>query len=141
MSFTFDPRGRFVLVQAIVVGSKRVLQARLALDTGATITQLAPWVLEEVGSPPPVARTFPVATAGGMVFVAETRVARVQALGVTLANFRVLSHALPPATKLDGLLGLDFLRERLLQTDFRRGRVRLRRPWRWPWSARRDSAQ
>ena len=35
-------------------------------------------------------------------------------------------------THLDGLLGLDFFRARILTIDSVRGTIALRRPWRWP---------
>jgi hypothetical protein len=37
----------------------------------------------------------------------------------------VLSHALPPTTGIDGLLGLDFLRGSVLTIDFQNGQIDL----------------
>lgn len=40
-------------------------------------------------------------------------------------RFPVLCHTLPPSATVDGLLGLDFLRKRLLTIDFASGLVSL----------------
>ena len=46
-------------------------------------------------------------------------------LGQARSDFQVLSHALPPATNLDGLLGLDFFRGQVLTIDFQKGEITL----------------
>jgi hypothetical protein len=50
---------------------------------------------------------------------------RVHALGRDRKNLSVLCHTLPESTRLDGLLGLDFMRGHLLSVDFRAGRMAL----------------
>lgn len=42
-----------------------------------------------------------------------------------LEGLAVVAHTLPPSATVDGLLGLDFLRERLLTVDFRVGSISL----------------
>jgi hypothetical protein len=37
----------------------------------------------------------------------------------------VVVHTVPSATRIDGLLGLDFLRDRRLISDFRAGEITL----------------
>jgi hypothetical protein len=38
----------------------------------------------------------------------------------------MVCHTLPPSASIDGLLGLDFLRDRRLTIDFRTGQITLR---------------
>ncbi len=48
---------------------------------------------------------------------------RLSALGQHRLGLPVLAHNLPPATGIDGLLGLDFLRGTVLTVDFQNGRI------------------
>ena len=50
---------------------------------------------------------------------------RFVALGQQRDAFEVLGHTLPASAKIDGLLGLDFMRGQTLTVDFRLGQVRL----------------
>ena len=50
---------------------------------------------------------------------------RVVALSQERVDLPVLAHTLPPTAGIDGLLGLDFLRDRLLEVDFRKGLLSL----------------
>src|SRR5438874_1974268 len=47
-------------------------------------------------------------------------------LGRTRSRMGVLAHSLPPSARIDGLLGLDFLRSRRLTIDFSAGTLELR---------------
>jgi hypothetical protein len=59
------------------------------------------------------------------------RVARFAAFGIVQSDFPVLWLPLPPAVRVDGLLGLDFFRGLVLTLDFARGQISLRPPRRW----------
>ncbi len=48
---------------------------------------------------------------------------RLSALAQHRFGFPVIAHALPPSTAIDGLLGLDFLRNGVLTIDFRAGQL------------------
>ena len=62
-----------------------------------------------------------VTTGSGVEFSPLVTVQRIAALGQDCSNLQVLAHTLPSTAPIDGLLGLDFLRDRLLEVDFRRG--------------------
>jgi hypothetical protein len=135
MSRSFDPKGRSVVVDARITGPRNTTLARLILDTGASATLIRPWVLEAVGyalGSSPGSRRLRSATGGGSAPVVVAR--QLTALGHARIDFPVAAYDLPPAVTVDGLLGLDFLRGRVLTLDFARGRVGLRGPRRWwPW--------
>ncbi len=82
-------------------------------------------LLSEIGydlsSYPKVAMT----TGSGTIEAPELVVSRIEALGQTLADFPILAHTLPPTATIDGLLGLDFLRGKVLNLDFRLGKIML----------------
>ena len=66
-----------------------------------------------------------VTTGSGVEFAPRVNITRFRALGQERTAFPVLSHTLPPSSSIDGLLGLDFLREQRLEIDFVRGVISL----------------
>ena len=124
MSWPFD-RGRgLIVVPTEVVGPNGSAIVRLALDTGATRTLINSALLMSLGYGPNAAdATVEVTTGSGVEFVPLRPVTRLTALGQERRDFGVISHTLPPSAGVDGLLGLDFLRGRVLTIDFRNGQV------------------
>ena len=66
-----------------------------------------------------------VTTGSGVEYVPRLVMSRIKALDQERNNFPVLGHTLPPGVGIDGLLGLDFMREQVLNIDFAQGRVSL----------------
>ena len=66
-----------------------------------------------------------VTTGSGVELAPLVKLQRLVAMGQERLDLPVLAHTLPPTAGIDGLLGLDFLRERLLEIDFRRGLLSL----------------
>lgn len=64
-------------------------------------------------------------TASGVVSVAPLMLMNLAALGHVASGFEVIVHALPPTSKVDGLLGLDFFRNRVLTLNFQKGEIAL----------------
>lgn len=94
----------------------------MALDTGATRTMINVAHLVAAGYDPSLELDrVQVTTGSGVEFAALVKVNRIVALGQERLDLPVLAHTLPPTAGIDGLLGLDFLRNRLLEIDFRRG--------------------
>ena len=82
--------------------------------------------LEELGYGPSAASEHvQVTTASGVEFVPKMTIAGIEALGHEHTDFPVLCHTLPPSATVDGLLGLDFLRDKRLVLDFRAGLITL----------------
>ena len=67
-----------------------------------------------------------ITTGSGVAYAPQLSVDRISALGVGKTEFHVLAHTLPPSAGIDGLLGLDFMRDRILRIDFRRSTISLR---------------
>jgi hypothetical protein len=53
------------------------------------------------------------------------KVSSIKVLGLTRQNFKVISHKLPETTFVDGLIGLDFFRNKKLSIDFKNGLIEL----------------
>jgi len=99
---------------------------RLALDTGATSTVVNTALLVAVGYDPGVAPDrVRITTGSGVEFAPRVTMQKFEAAGRARNDFPVLAHTLPPSASVDGLLGLDFLRNHRLTVDFRNGKVSL----------------
>ena len=98
----------------------------LALDTGAEMTMVNRDVLEYLGYDLSAASEHvQITTGSGVEFVPKMTIARIDALEHEHTDFPMLCHTLPPSATVDGLLGLDFLRDKRLVLDFRAGLITL----------------
>lgn len=115
-----------IVIRARISGPSGNVAAQLAVDTGAVRTLISREVLQHAGYRPASAtQRVLIATASGIERVPQIVVERIQVLGHQRRNVPVLAHTLPPSVGLDGLLGLDFLRDYRLTIDFRAGTVTL----------------
>jgi aspartyl protease family protein len=126
MSQAFNGASGLILIDAEVSGPSGKADARLLLDTGATSTALNPIVLRSVGYDPDAAtESVRLITGTTAVTVPRLMVNRLSALSQHKIGLRLLAHTLPTSAGLDGLLGLDFLRNHVLTIDFRVGQISL----------------
>jgi aspartyl protease family protein len=126
VSDAFQPKSGLILVKAEVSGPLGPVVALLVLDTGATATTLNPSLLRGLGYRPEESTDRARLTAGvGSATVPRLMINRLTALGRHAIGLRVLAHELPAEAQVDGILGLDFLRDLTLTIDFRSGRITL----------------
>jgi predicted aspartyl protease len=126
VSFPFDPGRGLIVVRAELWGPSGSCVLQLALDTGATGTLVNVAILEAIGYDPALAvDRAQITTGSGVESAPRVVVEKVTALGQERFGFPVLGHALPPSVGVDGLLGLDFLRDLGLTIDFRTGQLTL----------------
>jgi predicted aspartyl protease len=98
----------------------------MMLDTGSSFILARPTWLRSIGySLEAAGPTQLVITASGRERLRLVRVTRVEALGVARGRCTVLAHEIPEAAGIQGLLGLDFLRDARLTLDFRSGTIEL----------------
>lgn len=112
---------------AITVKLNGERQARLILDTGATLTLLSRAIARDLGlyGESPVSSAL-VNTAGGQVTVDVMRVGTIEAGGATARNVPVAIFDLPDVpANIEGLLGLSFLSHFLVTLDMEHGELRL----------------
>ncbi len=127
MSIHFDPTNGLVVVTARVFGPSGTAYARLALDTGATLTVIRPALLVAAGFDPLASeQRVQMTTGSGVEYVPVLEVNLVEALEREQVNLLVASYTLPPSATVDGLLGLNFLRDRDLLVSFRNGTITLK---------------
>ncbi len=109
-------------VQVRLTGPSSTVVRQFAIDTGSTYTVVAPDVLTSIGyGSNDVERWVPMATVTRLERAGLVLVTSLRALGIERQNHPVLLHEIPPAVRLDGLLGLDFLRGSRICIDFRSG--------------------
>lgn len=121
----FDTKSRLILVRAIVFGPLGRANLRLAVDTGASRTTIDPIRLEAVGLAASSSETHKFTTASGIELAPLVTVPRLKSIETEQIGLQVLAYRLPPRATFDGLLGLDFFRDKRLQIDFRRGTIGL----------------
>jgi len=124
--FSFDPSAGSIIVKAVLIGPKRPVVIDLVLDTGSTHTLIRPDALLAAGYDPlktqdPTAFT----TVTGVETIGFVIIARLEALGFATESLPVVAHDLPHDAQFDGLLGLDFFRDRNVVLDFRAGHITL----------------
>jgi len=124
VSYPFDSAEGLIVVAARLHGPKGEIVVRLALDTGATGSLVSTDLLVSLGyDPAESSAQIRITTGSGVESATETGLDRIDALGMTVRGFPIVSHTLPEAAGVDGLLGLDFFRGRRLILDFRSGTV------------------
>lgn len=124
--YTFDRARGLIIVPTYIHGPNGDTVARLALDTGATWTVVRTAVLVSIGCDPAASlERVELTTGSGVEYPSRLSVQKLEALGQERTQFNVIVHTFPPSAKVDGVLGLDFLRDHRLIIDFRKGEITL----------------
>src|SRR5262245_41222303 len=126
MTYRFAPLHGLIAVRGLLAGPNGLIGVRLALDTGAIGTILNEATLLSVGYD--LSRGLKpttLTTAGSLGPSSKFVVKSFSALGRTAQDFELIVHTLPHHSALDGLLGLDFLRDQVLTIDFQNGEITL----------------
>lgn len=95
-----------------VCQAKRAVALRMLIDSGATYTMIPRKAALAIGLDPPMAlRRIPVITASAVEYVPLLRIPKFRCLGLQLRDLEIACHDLPPESAVEGLLGLNVLRE------------------------------
>jgi len=126
MKFRFKADYGLVYVRVKVNFADREVVLNLALDTGASATIISAKKLIEIGYDlnNPEDEIY-ITTGSGLIFVPKITIEKLTALGKVKNNFQIIAHDFPPTSTVDGVLGLDFLRENMLTIDFVKGEIEL----------------
>ena len=126
MTFSFEPQADLVMVRAALFGPRAIVGLLLALDTGATQTVISRLKLKVAGYDleNPLA-SISIATGSQIETLPLFRIDSLGCLGESRDNFEIFAHDLPASPRIDGVLGLDFLRNHRLTLDFRAGEIEL----------------
>ena len=119
------------MIRARVTGREPTLVRALplALDTGAWCTVIPCDIAVALGYDPagsPDRRR--IVTGSGIEYASVVRVTEFTAIGETITDLEVLCHDLPQEARVDGVLGMNFLRHFDVHILFSQGVMELRRP-------------
>jgi predicted aspartyl protease len=120
----FDPHLDLILVDVEIDGPRRQRQFTFALDTACTETLVAHHALDQIGYQARDGESIATVTSAlGQEQGYRLRVTRLQALGHAFESFRVNVQDLPDNAGIDGLLGLNFLRQLNYEIRSKEGRI------------------
>jgi predicted aspartyl protease len=97
----------------------------MVLDTGATFTIVSWGIAELLGYASENTSQIKIITASGTETVKTLHVSKLRALGKEMRNLKIVCHDLPAESGVDGLLGLDFLKNFNLFIAFKKGFIEL----------------
>lgn len=124
-----DPQAAIIVVSVELTGNAGSRLVDMALDTGATYVMI-PWdIAEAIGYDPAVSRSRVNMTTASSVEVAPLiTVQKVKALGQEVEDVDVVCHDLPPGSRVQGLLGLSFLKHFNVDLHFKARILDIRDP-------------
>lgn len=126
MSTPFNGRDGLIEVVAVIEGPAGRVEFRVALDTGATHTCLSARRLRLAGCDPGAATSgLEVTTGSGIERMPIVLAPRFSVFDQCRNDFPVLAHEFPPSAGVEGVVGLDFLRDAVVTLDFRAGLITL----------------
>ncbi len=118
-----------IIVPVEVFGEAASRIIDMAVDTGATWVVIPQHMARGLGYDPSLTqRRMQLATASSVEVVPLITVRAVRALGFQVENVEVVCHDLPRASRVEGLLGLSFLKNFDIDMHFKQGRLELRDP-------------
>ena len=127
MRYQFDSKAGIVLVKTKLYGPRGDVIVNLALDTGATCTLVSWETAVQLGyDPGSLHERTPITTESGVEYCPKMVLNSVEAFGKAVRKLDALCHTLPPTSRVDGLLGLNFLRRFDVRINFRQGYITMR---------------
>lgn len=113
-----------IVLDGLVTGSDDARMVQFILDTGASITMVPKRILQRIGSKCELLKgSVPVETAGGRINVDLYRVGSIEVLGKSVKDLDVAGYDLPVETRIEGLLGLNFLKHFKVTIDLPNGKL------------------
>lgn len=110
MRLAFDAASGVIEVAVELFGPMRSRILHLLFDTGAMRTAIRPHHLEFVGyRESGMTESVPVVGATGVALAHVQRVIRLEVGGIARDNLEVIAMDLASPSRIDGLLGMDFL--------------------------------
>jgi len=122
----FNKKLPLVIVPVSIKIGGVIFDFNFAIDTGASISLIDYDLLQAIGfTKTNNNRTIQTMTASKRETAYEFLIPNLQAIGLIRRNFRIISRKLPVGLGIDGLLGVNFFKDKNLNIDFKKGEVSL----------------
>lgn len=119
-------RNELLFTRAALKHQNRIRVVNLLIDSGSTYTILSWELLLSLKLDPATSSTRrPINTANGLLVLPEVEVNSFHSLGQFVERFPVLAHTIPLGSQVDGLLGMNFLRQFEMDFNFKQATIRL----------------
>ena len=126
-SVVFNKKRPLVVVPVSIKKGGTILDFNFAIDTGASVSLIDIDVMLAIGyKKNDCIRTVDTVTASKKETAFEFEIDSIKAIGLIRRNFKVISRSLPVGLGIDGLLGLNFFKNRELIIDFKLCEIRLK---------------
>ena len=119
-------RSELLFTRAALKHQNRIRVVNLLIDSGSTYTVLSWEVLLSLKLDP--ATSVPrrsIMAANGLLVLPEVEIEEFHSLGQPIERFPVLAHTIPLGSQVDGLLGMNFLRQFEMDINFKQATIRL----------------
>ena len=124
---SFDRKLPLIMVPVTIKIGTEVKKFKFAVDTGATISLIDIDLLSDIGYKKENSiRTIQTVTASKTETAYEFELDNIMAIGLLRHNFKVISRSLPVGLGIDGLLGLNFFKDKELTIDFKLSEIQLK---------------
>lgn len=124
-----DPQQPTIIIKVEIFGERESRIVDMALDTGSTYVMI-PWhIAESIGYDPAISRRrINLTTASSVVVTPLITVKAIKTLGQQAEKVDVVCQDLPPGSRVEGLLGLSFLKNFNLELYLKHLNLELRDP-------------
>ena len=118
-------RNELLFTRAALKHQNRIRVVDLLIDSGSTYTIVSWELLLSLNLDPASSSTRrPIMTANGLLVLPEVEVDELHSLGRFVERFPVLAHTIPLGSQVDGLLGMNFLRQFEMDLNFKQRTIR-----------------
>ena len=126
-SVAFDKKNKMIMVPVSIKNGNKTFIFDFAIDTGASVSLIDIEAMQYLGyKKNECINKIQTVTASKMETAYEFKINNISAIGLTRRNFKVISRALPIGLGIDGLLGLNFFKNKELTIDFKLSEIRIK---------------
>jgi predicted aspartyl protease len=125
-SVPFNKKLPLIVVPVTIKTGTMISDFNFAIDTGANVSLIDIDVIQSIGYRKSCCiRTIETITASKREMAYEFEMDNIRAIGLIRRYFKIISRSLPTGLGIDGLLGLNFFKNKELTIDFKRSEIRM----------------
>ncbi len=122
--YHLEVQGDLFFTQAALKHQGRIRVVKLLIDCGASQAIFSWGILISLGIDPAISTSRRrIITANGAIYVPETTLGELDALGRRAENLQVLAHNIPLGSQVAGVLGMNFLRRFDTNLNFKQATI------------------